>query len=367
MELSASVARLLMVGLAGSRLDDDLKRLIERGVSGVVLFSRNIESLEQVAHLCSSIKDFAGPRMLLAVDQEGGAVQRIRHGMTRFPAMRTLGRTKDPDLAREVGRVLGTELRAVGVDMNFAPVLDVDTNPENPVIRSRALSSDPSLVSELGVALGRGLEGAGVASCGKHFPGHGDTVLDSHLALPRITSERGRLEAVEFRPFRAWAEAQLASVMTAHVVFDALEPRCPATLSKRALSGLLREELGYQGVIVSDDLNMAAIIEHFGLEQAAIQGLEAGVDCLLIGRGTERCHRVIDAIIDAVTRGRLDEHRVDEAGARLDRLAGRFARRGPPQLERVGKAQHLLDRLFAAGGDSSSDREVDPTSALGEG
>src|SRR5690606_31170698 len=159
----------------------------------------------------------------------------------------------------EVGRLLGRELRAVGVDVNYAPILDVDTNPKNPIIGNRSFSRDPELVARLGVALGRGMEAAGVASCGKHFPGHGDTEQDSHQELPRLSHSIERLRNVELVPFRAWAEAQLAAVMTAHVIFEPLDPKYPATMSKRVLDGILRQELNYEGLIITDDIEMKAI------------------------------------------------------------------------------------------------------------
>ncbi|HET8732938.1 MAG TPA: beta-N-acetylhexosaminidase, partial [Anaeromyxobacteraceae bacterium] len=231
--LDAECAGLLCVGFDGTTPSPEVLELVRRGVGGVILFARNVESAEQVAELTASLKRAAGRPLLVSVDQEGGRVARLRarHGFTELPPMRALGETGDEGLAFEVGALLGSELRAVGIDQDYAPVVDVDTNPANPVIGDRSLSRDPERVGRLGAALARGLQSAGVAACAKHFPGHGDTSQDSHVALPRLAHSLERLEAVELPPFRALARAGVASVMTAHVVFEALDPKRPATLS----------------------------------------------------------------------------------------------------------------------------------------
>ena len=239
--------------------------------------------------------------------------------------MRALGTSGDARLAESVGRLLARELRAVGIDWDFAPVLDVDTHPNNPVIGARALSSDPALVARLGTALAAGLQGAGVAACGKHFPGHGDTALDSHLALPRVDSSLERLERVELVPFRAAAESAVASLMTAHVVFSAIDPRYPATLSKPALTDVLRDRLGYRGLVVSDDLEMKAIVEHFGIERAIVRGLLSGVDLFLVCHTPERMHAAIDALIHAVESGTLPMSAVETALQRQREFLARWA------------------------------------------
>jgi beta-N-acetylhexosaminidase len=224
--------------------------------------------------------------------------------------------------------MVGRELRAVGIDLDFAPVLDVDTNPQNPVIGRRSLSADPERVAALGVAFAAGLGDAGVAACGKHFPGHGDTHTDSHLALPRLPHAMERLERVELVPFAAAARAGVPAIMTAHVVFEALDPDQPATMSAAVVGGLLRDRLGYSGVVFSDDLEMKAIADHFSIEEVMIAGLRAGVDAFLVCHSPDLAHRAIDAIVSGVERGVLPEARVKQAHDRLGRLTHRFAR-GP--------------------------------------
>lgn len=324
-ELKTRVAGLLCVGFHGTTPGPELIELVARGVRSVILFSRNVTDPEGVHALTSAIKRLTAEPLAIAVDQEGGAVRRLRTGFTELCAMRALGASGDVRLAASVGGLLGRELRAVGIDWDFAPVLDVDTNPENPVIGARALSSDPETVARLGIALAAGLQGAGVAACGKHFPGHGDTALDSHLALPRLDHTFERLERVELVPFRAAAESSMASIMTAHVVFSPIDSDYPATLSQPVLNGILRKRLGYRGLVVSDDLEMKAIVEHFGIEQAIVRGLLAGVDVFLVCHSPARMHAAIDAVIRAVENGTLPVDVVETALRRQREFSSRWA------------------------------------------
>jgi beta-N-acetylhexosaminidase len=233
--------------------------------------------------------------------------------------MRALGETGDAELARAAGALVGAELRAVGIDQDYAPVVDVDTNPANPVIGDRAFSRDPAVVGRLGAAFAQGLQSQGVAACAKHFPGHGDTSQDSHKDLPRLPHPLARLEAVELAPFRALAEAGVAAVMTAHVVFEALDPRRPATLSPEVMA-LLRGRCGFRGCAVSDDLEMKAVAEHFPLEEAAPAAVAAGVDALLVCHTAAVQHRAIDAVRAAVEAGGISPARLAEAAGRVGEL-----------------------------------------------
>jgi beta-N-acetylhexosaminidase len=234
-----------------------------------------------------------------------------------------------------VGALLGRELRAVGIDQDYAPVVDVDTNPANPVIGDRSFSRDPEVVGRLGAALAQGLQAAGVAACAKHFPGHCDTSQDSHQDLPRLPHELERLRRIELAPFRALARAGVASVMTAHVVFEALDPRRPATLSPEVMR-LLREETGFAGCAVSDDLEMKAVAEHFPLEEAAPGAVAAGVDALLVCHRAAVQHRAIDLVRGAIEDGRIPLARLAEARARVAALL-RFA--GPPPDPALARAR----------------------------
>ncbi len=321
MTLDAEVASLFAVGLEGPAPTPEVLELVRRGVHGIVLFGRNVESAGQVAELTSALKREVGRPLLVSVDQEGGRVARLRarHGFTELPPMRALGETGDAALAFAIGAMLGRELRAVGIDQDYAPVVDVDTNPLNPVIGDRSLGREAARVGALGAALARGLQSEGVAACAKHFPGHGDTSQDSHHELPRLSHSLERLREVELPPFQALARAGVASVMTAHVVFEALDPARPATLSP-AVMRLLREECAFDGCALSDDLEMKAVAAHFSIEEVVEGALGAGVDGLLVCRSAELAHRAIDVARAAVERGAVPRDRLAEARRRLATL-----------------------------------------------
>lgn len=369
-ELARAAAELLTVGFQGRDLNDTLRRHLDRGVSGVVLFSRNLGTRTEIAQLIQAIKEYAGRPVFVAVDQEGGVVQRLRDGFTRIPPMRAVGSIGDAALTQRLGALVGKELRAVGVDVNFAPVLDVDTNPKNPVIGNRSFSRNPEVVAELGVAFARGLEDAGVASSGKHFPGHGDTFQDSHYDLPRLDHSVDRLRALELVPFRAFAEAGLASMMTAHVIFGALDDRYPATLSPKVLSDVLRTEIGYEGLVFSDDLEMKAIADHYGYDEAAILGIRAGVDNFLCCHTESVVETFILAVARAVDDGRVDETQFEGARERVAKFRGRFAKSAEVALSENELALDLeegaalvaeIERRAARG---TLDSGTDPTDAL---
>ncbi len=352
-------AGLFMVGFPRTTPDDDVLELIDAGIGGVILFKRNIESPAQTSALINALKARARRPLIAAVDQEGGRVARLRGSpFTALPPLRTLGKNRDAAIAHRVGKLLAFEVRAVGFDWDFAPVLDVDTNPKNPVIGDRSLHSDAAQVARLGVALAQGLEAQGVASCGKHFPGHGDTDQDSHLDLPRLPHDLERLRRVELVPFKAYAQAGLASLMTAHVIFEALEKEKPATMSRAAMTDVLRDELGFNGVIVSDDLEMKAIADHYSIERAVVEGLEAGVDLFLVCHLAQRQRSAIDAVVAAVKSGRLSVERLEHSRARLAALERRFVHGPEDLLGTLGSAEH---RALAEGLSAAEFVGVDPT------
>ena len=364
LDLETQAARLFSVGFQGKAVSDDLARLLARGVGGVIVFSRNVGPPAEVAELTFAIKRRAGRPITIALDQEGGKVARLRQGFSELPSMRALGNTGSPALAREVGALIGRELRAVGFDMNYAPVLDVDTNPENPVIGSRAFGRTPELVSEFGVALASGLESVGVAACGKHFPGHGDTNQDSHLQLPRLPHSLARLEQVELRPFAAAIAAGIPSLMTAHVIFEPLDPVYPATMSRAVLHGLLREKMGYDGLVVSDDLEMRAIADHYAVEETVVCGLDAGVDQFLCCHTAELAHRAIEAVVHAVERGTLSREALSRANRRIQAFSERYARAAlhDPDLSVLRCEAHLALIERIAGGAEAAD----PTAVMAQ-
>jgi beta-N-acetylhexosaminidase len=351
-DLHKLCARLICVGFDGLTVPREMDDLLRDGVGGAVLFARNVDSPQQVADLNADLKRRSRVPLMTCVDHEGGRVRRLRAGFSSIPSMRELGRacmdvvkrsaspqpeTRTPKpsatdrglwLAKAIGTILGQEVRAVGFDVDFAPVLDVDTNPKNPVIADRSLGPDPQLVARLGVELIRAIQAEGVAACGKHFPGHGDTWLDSHHELPKLEHDRARLDAVELVPFAAAARAGAASMMTSHIVFPKLDPTYPATLSPLILHKLLREEFQYDGVVFTDDMEMKAIADHFGFEDAVIRTVEAGADVVTICHSHTLQRRAIEALVKAVESGRLPRERVEQSVGRISRLCAKFVR-GP--------------------------------------
>ncbi|MGE5359513.1 MAG: beta-N-acetylhexosaminidase, partial [Bacteroidales bacterium] len=313
-------------------------------LGGVVLFARNVQAPEQVAELVHGLRQLGDDEPpWVAVDQEGGRVARLRKPFTEWPPMATLGRLADPRVAERFARALADELLAVGISLDFAPVLDVHTNPKNPVIGDRALGEKPEVVAEHGVAIIRGLQDAGVAACGKHFPGHGDTSTDSHLTLPLVEHPPDRLRAVEFAPFRAAIAADVASIMTAHVLVPALDEQRPASLSRRIVRDILREELGFQGLIISDDLEMRAVADGYALEESSVLAIEAGCDVVLLcGTDHNKQARALEALVRAVESERLLFKQVDETLARhrrvRERFGARWSRWRPPSAQALRAA-----------------------------
>lgn len=367
-ELEKQAASLFTVGFYGKSLTEDLKGLLARGVGGVIFFTRNVGTPGEVLELNRDIKHVAGRPLLLAVDQEGGQVARMRQGFTEIPPMRAVGATGKVQLAQELGRLIGRELRAVGFDMNYAPVLDIDTNPGNPIIAARSFGRTPELVTHMGLALAAGLQEVGVAACGKHFPGHGDTSQDSHLELPTLPHALERLERVELAPFKAAARAGIASFMTAHVIFEAVDAKYPATMSRAVLTGILREKLGYDGMVVTDDVEMKAIADNYGVEEAVVLGLNAGVDHFLCCHTAELAHRAIDAVVKAVESGKISRGALADATRRFEQVCTRFEKPvgSATGLAALRAPEHLavVARILGEVDAGLSDVGADPTEVM---
>jgi beta-N-acetylhexosaminidase len=332
------------------------RNLVIRTVAGGNAVPQEVVDLDALVALTGDLHRSApdGTPALIAVDQEGGLVQRVRAPATMWPPMMAhdgLPAGEDERVAEQVGRAIGEELRALGFDIDFAPVLDVHTNPANPIIGERAFGRDAPTAARRALAFARGLDAAGMLACGKHFPGHGDTDTDSHLELPKVDHSWDRLEAVELAPFKLAAQANLPMIMTAHVVFAALDAKRPATLSEQVVTGLLRGKLGYRGVIVSDDLDMRAIAGHMGVDHAAVQAIRAGCDVLLLCCNEQYQAQAEEALVKEAERDTDFKRRVGESAARVRAMKKAHAanQHKHPALGRdvVGSYEHrrLADRL----------------------
>ncbi len=350
--LRRRIGQLLVAGFEGQQVPAELRSIArEFGLGGVILFARNAGEPEQVAELCYDAARLV-PQLPLwvSVDQEGGRVARLKAPFTEWPPMATLGRSSDVRLAERFARALASELKAVGITLNYAPVLDIFTNPRNLVIGDRALSEKAEEVARLGAAIVEALQREGVAACGKHFPGHGDTQTDSHLELPLVEHPPDRLRAVELVPFRAAIAAGVAIMMTAHLFIPALDEKRPATLSRAIVTDLLRDELKFEGVILSDSLDeMKAITDRYTVPSAAVLAIEAGCDGVLICRGDHGTQfAALEALVRAVESGELPSARVDDALKRQQRAKERFltatvASRplyGSALRQRLGRDEH---------------------------
>jgi beta-N-acetylhexosaminidase len=314
-----ALGQLFIIGFNGLELSDETAAFISQaGVGGVILFSMNYETPGQVAELSNQIQECqsAGIPLWVSVDHEGGRVQRFKKGFTRIPEAALIGATQSPKLVYALSEMMGSELNAVGVNLNFCPVADIATNPKNPVIGARAFGSDEDLVSKMVTAMVRGHLRAGVQACVKHFPGHGDTSVDSHFALPRVDTDLETLREREFKPFVRAFKSHCALVMTAHIIMTRLDPKFPATLSTKIVNEILRKEIRYNKVIITDDMEMKAITEHFGAEDSPRLAIQAGCDIL--------CYRTETAARNAyaslkrdLESGKLDPALVLAAEARI--------------------------------------------------
>jgi len=363
--LAASV---LLAGFDGTEAHDPGPAAVAAlGVGGYIVFGRNVESPEQVHRLLAGLREATGDRpALYCVDQEGGRVARLRAPLTVWPPFDRVGRLGDPAAAEALGRAIGRELRAVGFNCDFAPCVDVNSNPDNPVIGDRALAATSGPVQRLAPAFLRGLQAEGLLASAKHFPGHGDVDVDSHLDLPRCGLDRETLESVHLAPFEACVAAGVGSVMSAHVVYPAVDADRPATLSPTWIGEVLRRRMQFDGAVFTDDMEMGAIVEYHGLGAAAVQAVRAGVDGVLICRRRARIEEAVGALADAIRAEPAFAARCREARGRIEAAARRFPPR-PAPLDELSSAFRppahvaLAERLAAA---ATTPVQSDPTAIL---
>jgi beta-N-acetylhexosaminidase len=316
--------QLIIGGFTGTELPPSVAKSLKQGErGGVVLFKHNISGdLAELAALNGKIRDNSPADLppLIGVDQEGGRVARLGAPVLKVPPMGALGKLQRMELVRRVARAQATELKVLGFTMNFAPVLDVNTCPDNPVIGDRSFGGDPHTVMRLGVAYIRGLQDGDLLACGKHFPGHGDTTKDSHKDLPVVPHNRQRLEQIELPPFRAAVGAGVAALMTAHVAYEGIDPGVPATMSRSICASLLRREMAFEGALLSDDLEMKAISDRYSIEDAACEAVWAGCDGILICFQEELQARAHQALVHRAEGDPRFRARCIEAAQRLLRI-----------------------------------------------
>ncbi|WP_025785350.1 beta-N-acetylhexosaminidase [Sporosarcina sp. D27] len=328
MTLDEKIGQLVIAGIDGTAINKASQQLIEHyQIGGVIFYANNVGTPDQTVQFVNSLK-IANQNNLLplftSIDQEGGRVARLPKQVAKLPRSATIGKTNDPDYAFNIGRILGKQLTQFGFNMNFAPVLDVNSNPNNPVIGDRSFSADPNVVSTLGIQTMKGIEEEHVIPVVKHFPGHGDTSVDSHLELPKVDKTIQQLEQLELIPFKKAIEADADVVMVAHILLPHLDNTYPASMSAPIITGMLREQLSFNGIIMTDDMTMKAIAKHYDIAQAAVQSVKAGSDVILVAHDPEKVIAVIEALKEAVASNEITEKRIDESVMRIIELKEKY-------------------------------------------
>lgn len=328
MSIGEKVGQMIIAGISGTTISSYASSLIEDyQVGGLILYSDNLIDTNQSIELINDLKEENTSNqfpLFLSVDQEGGQVSRLPGDLINFPTNETIGNVNDVQYSYEIGKILGEELNAFGFNMNFAPVLDVNSNPDNPVIGDRSFSDDPDVVSELGVQTMKGMQSQEIVSVIKHFPGHGDTSVDSHLELPVVNKSLSELEDLELIPFAEAIENGADAVMVAHILLPELDADYPATLSSEIIDGLLRDQMDFDGVVITDDMTMQAITDHYGIGEAAVQSVIAGSDVLLVAHNYDSIAETYEAVMNAIDEGVISEERIDESVRRIIQLKKKY-------------------------------------------
>lgn len=365
LSLEEKIGQMLCLGWGGGdsylAVNAQARRcMTELHAGGMIVMGRNVSPAHVkplppidaagVRTMLDELQSLARVPLLIPTDQEGGRVARFgTEPFTRMPSALAIGRTGDATLAREAARITAQELAAVGVNWDFAPVADVNSNPDNPVIGDRSFGNEPGVVARAVAQQVRGYQSGGVLACAKHFPGHGDTALDSHFALPTLPFTKEQMQARELVPFREAIASDTASIMTAHILFPALDAEYPATMSRAILTGLLREELGFDGLVVTDCLQMKAVADKWGTPHAALKAAQAGADILLICHTWEQQQGAYTILLDAARSGELPLERIDEAVGRVLAAKARLASRVRPGMDAIGtlEGKQVRDRINA--------------------
>ncbi|OPF51344.1 glycoside hydrolase family 3 [Clostridium baratii] len=317
MSLDEKIGQLVISGFYGTTLDENILKLIkENKISGVILFNRNVKDSNTLLSLNNSLKESNKNNKLplfISVDEEGGSVTRMPKDIKRLPTNKYIGSLNNKDLSYKVGEILGEQLSYFGFNMNFAPVLDINSNSNNPVIGDRSFGNNKDIVASLGTSTMKGIQSKNIISVVKHFPGHGDTSVDSHVNLPVVNYNINRLNSFEFVPFKTAIQNGADAVMVGHILLPKIDNKYPSSMSYEIVTNILRKDLGFNGLVVSDDMTMGAITENYSIEEAAVKSINAGVDLLLVCQKYENTENVLKALKEAVLNGRISKERLDNA------------------------------------------------------
>lgn len=328
MTIDEKIGQLIIAGFDGITVNDELQSLIlEKYIGGVILFSKNVESASQVVELNNEIKEINKVNkspIFISVDEEGGLVSRMPSEFKDIPTNSDIAKYDDEDLSYNIGKVIGEEISSLGFNMDFAPVLDINSNPDNPVIGNRSFGDNEAIVSKLGIATMKGLKDSNIIATVKHFPGHGDTSVDSHVGLPVVENDLERLKSFELVPFQKAIDEGVDMVMVSHIMLPKIDENDPATLSKTIVTDILRKDMNYNGVVVTDDMTMGAIINNYDIGEAAVKSINAGVDIVMVCHQYENVTKVIDAIKEAVNNGSITEERIDKSVERILKLKDKY-------------------------------------------
>lgn len=329
LSLEEKLGQMIIVGFNGYEVDSDFRDLLESyKVGGVILFKRNIKNAEQLLNLNNNIKNINSKNKLplfISVDEEGGRITRLPMGSRKFPSNKVIGKENNKGLSYKIGKQIGTELNDFEFNMDFAPVLDIYSNPKNTVIKDRSFGTDSEIVKTLGTATMKGLQDSNVISVVKHFPGHGDTTVDSHIGLPVVNHDKQRLDKFELIPFKEAIDKGADAIMTAHIVLPNVDKsKKPATLSKIILTDILRDKLNFNGVIITDDMEMGAIANNYGTKNASVEAIKAGADIILMCHTKEKQIESLEDLKEAVNNGVISIERIDESVRRIIKLKRKY-------------------------------------------
>lgn len=357
MTIEEKIGQLMIIGINGLTIDDHTKEMIEKyHIGGFILFKYNISDENQALELLNSLKKTNSANsipLFLSIDEEGGRVSRLPNSFLKLPGAKKIGDINDKDISLEYGKIIGKRLQSLGFNMNFGPVLDVNSNPKNPVIGDRAFGSTVERVVDNGIQVMKGTRTEKIISIVKHFPGHGDTNMDSHIDLPVIDKDLEEMEQLELVPFKESLKESVDGIMIGHILFPKLDSQCPATLSREVITGLLREKLAYEGLIISDDMTMGAIIKNYAIEEAAVNFIKAGGDLLLICHGYENHIKIIEKTKEEIHKGGITQEELDEKVYRILQIKEKY-KLEDRLIEEVDidainlKTQQLLDKIKKA-------------------